>query len=142
MTIRQTHTYAVLEVSPAAYREIRGALEAAGYAHAFHQGGDGEVIDMHGIALGVGARPEAPAAAGNFDVLKEMSRRNLDIRLSPLENVTQARAVKAGTLVTIGCGGDLVAAIGRGAFCGGLILAREEQFDQVKAEIEARGAGR
>ena len=48
---RATYTYAVLPVSPDVYREIRERLEAAGYEHAFHQGGDGEVIDMHGIAL-------------------------------------------------------------------------------------------
>jgi hypothetical protein len=45
------HTYAVLEVSPEAYREIRALLEAAGYEHAFHREHEGEVIDMHGIAI-------------------------------------------------------------------------------------------
>ena len=49
--IRQTHTYAILEVSPAAYQEIRAKLEAAGHEQAFHDEDDGEVIDMHGIAL-------------------------------------------------------------------------------------------
>lgn len=43
-----TRTYAILEVSPAAYAEIRGALEQAGYARsAFHD----DVVDMHGIAI-------------------------------------------------------------------------------------------
>lgn len=46
-----THTYAVLEVSPGVYAEIRERLKAAGYQHAFHHDRDGEVIDMHGIAL-------------------------------------------------------------------------------------------
>lgn len=45
--MRTTHTYAILEVSAAAYEEIRALLEAAGYQHAFHD----DVIDMHGIAL-------------------------------------------------------------------------------------------
>lgn len=49
--IRTTHTYAVLDVSPAAYGEIRAKLEAADYQHAFHQTDAGMVIDMHGIAL-------------------------------------------------------------------------------------------
>lgn len=44
---RSTHTYAILEVSPAAYDEIRAKLEAAGYEHAFHDG----LVDMHGLAL-------------------------------------------------------------------------------------------
>jgi hypothetical protein len=46
-----THTYAVLEVSPAAYAEIREKLDAAGYDHAFDSHSGAEVIDMHGIAL-------------------------------------------------------------------------------------------
>lgn len=51
--IRNTYTYAVLDVSPAAYIEIKEKLEKAGYQHAFHddRDGDGLVIDMHGIAL-------------------------------------------------------------------------------------------
>lgn len=50
--IRSTHTYAVLDVSPEAYAEIRRRLEEAGYAHAFDDRNEGgEVIDMHGIAL-------------------------------------------------------------------------------------------
>lgn len=49
--MRTTHTYAILEISQAAYEEIKAKLEAAGYQHAFHDN-DGEiVIDMHGIAV-------------------------------------------------------------------------------------------
>jgi hypothetical protein len=48
-----THTYAVLRISKATYDEIKKKLEEAGYDHAFHDDGDGDVlIDMHGIALG------------------------------------------------------------------------------------------
>jgi len=50
--IRVTHTYAILDVSPELYTEVREKLEAAGYQHAFHDREDGgPVIDMHGIAL-------------------------------------------------------------------------------------------
>lgn len=50
--VRTTHTYAVLEISPEAYGEIRGKLSEAGYDHAFDDTRlDGELIDMHGIAL-------------------------------------------------------------------------------------------
>lgn len=45
--VRSTHTFAELDVSPAAYDEIRGKLEEAGYQHAFI----GSAIDMHGIGL-------------------------------------------------------------------------------------------
>lgn len=51
-TPRMTYTYVTLEVSHAAYQEIKDKLEAAGYHHAFHEDReDGVLIDMHGIAL-------------------------------------------------------------------------------------------
>jgi len=46
-----SHTYAILDVSSTVYAEIREKLVAAGYEHAFDQDTEGEVIDMHGIAL-------------------------------------------------------------------------------------------
>jgi hypothetical protein len=51
-----SHTYAILEVSPAAFEEIEQKLRNAGYHHVFDTDGfdtDGRmvVIDMHGIAL-------------------------------------------------------------------------------------------
>lgn len=46
-----TYTYAVLDVPKAVYAAVRALLTAASYQHAFHAGKDGEVIDMHGIAL-------------------------------------------------------------------------------------------
>lgn len=54
MTQRQTHTYAELELSQAAYDEIAGKLRAAGYDHAFMTGEDANgppAIDMHGIGV-------------------------------------------------------------------------------------------
>jgi hypothetical protein len=46
-----TYTYAILEISAAAYNEIRKKLEAAGYSDQFHEDDGREVIDMHGIAI-------------------------------------------------------------------------------------------
>lgn len=46
-----SHTYAILDVSPAVYDEIRRKLADVDYPHAFHEDGQDEVIDMHGIAL-------------------------------------------------------------------------------------------
>jgi hypothetical protein len=43
-----TYTYAVLEVSPAAYVEVERKLREAGYEHAIAVDG---TIDLHGIAL-------------------------------------------------------------------------------------------
>lgn len=45
---RTTHTLADLPLSAAAYEEIATALRAAGYSHAFLEGGR---IDMSGIAV-------------------------------------------------------------------------------------------
>jgi hypothetical protein len=56
--MRSTHTYAVLELSPAAYSEIREKLATAGYQHAFK----GDVIDMHGI----GVTAESTAQPGSM----------------------------------------------------------------------------
>lgn len=48
-----TYTYTILEVSPAAYKEIAGKLLDAGYGNAFHEEGEYgvDVIDMHGLAI-------------------------------------------------------------------------------------------
>jgi hypothetical protein len=47
-----TYTFATLEVSKAAYDEIRAKLIEAGYDHAIRQDrGDVETVDMNGIAL-------------------------------------------------------------------------------------------
>ena len=46
--MRTTHTYALLEVSHNAWKEIKAKLLEAGYDHAINDEGE---IDMHGIAL-------------------------------------------------------------------------------------------
>ena len=57
--MRATYTYAILEISASAYREIRDKLQAAGYTDQFHKDGSREVIDMHGIAVEASALPQA-----------------------------------------------------------------------------------
>lgn len=49
--MRATHTYAILEVSAGAHREIKEKLEAAGYQDQLHEDHGKILIDMHGIAL-------------------------------------------------------------------------------------------
>jgi hypothetical protein len=51
MSDRVTSSFATLPVSPAAYDEIRAALEKAGYQFCFIQSRHGEVISMSGIGL-------------------------------------------------------------------------------------------
>lgn len=56
---RTTHTYALLELSPAAHEEIARKLREAGYGHAFHDDGCGRVmIDMSGVAVVPERAPE------------------------------------------------------------------------------------
>lgn len=74
----------------------------------------------------------------NYDVLKEMGERRLDIRLAPLSNITNLNYRKKvnGTDVTIGVQGNVVADLGlTHKFVGGLILADKQEFDSVKSEL-------
>lgn len=65
MTLRQTHTYALLELSAGAYDEIKAKLLEAGYQHAINEEGE---IDMHGIAVtrGVGVTPPTSLIEEHF----------------------------------------------------------------------------
>ena len=58
--IRQTHTYAILHVSPGAYAEIRAKFKAAQYDQAFGENEGREVIVMQGIALCAATVDTAP----------------------------------------------------------------------------------
>lgn len=46
-----THTFVILDLSPAAFGEIRRKLMAVGYGHAFTESDGRDVIDMQGIAV-------------------------------------------------------------------------------------------
>jgi hypothetical protein len=71
-----------------------------------------------------------------FDVLKVMCERNMDIRLSTLDNMRQIKKIKGGTQVTIGIHGDVVLGLATGKFVGGLLLADAEQFRQIEKELK------
>ncbi len=46
-----SHTYVILPLSPAAFKEVEIELRAAGYDHAFDKDENGKlVIDLHGLA--------------------------------------------------------------------------------------------
>ena len=77
---------------------------------------------------------------GHFDICREMARRNMDIRMSLLENVTNVSYSKRtqGTTVSIGVYGNIVAAIGvENKFVGGLLLCDREQYFAIAKELEA-----
>jgi len=61
MRTTHTHTYAVLQVRPETYADIRQRLAQAKYDDAFHSDSQHkEVIDMHGIALAVEKKLSRP----------------------------------------------------------------------------------
>lgn len=80
---------------------------------------------------------------GYFDICKEMAKRNMDIRMSPLENVLNMRYSEKtkGTRVEIGVDGNVIAAIFNGKLVGGLLLCDKEQYFKLRDELEAGGAG-
>ena len=74
------------------------------------------------------------AQVNNFDVLKRMSVENADIRLGV--DVLNTKAVKAGTEVTIGIGGNVVTPIFFGELRACLLIYNKKQFDETKAKME------
>lgn len=71
-----THTYAVLDVSPDVFQEIRNKLERAGYGHTFIDRADGGLeIDMHGIALAVDPAVLKAAQPVTIDSVAETLKR-------------------------------------------------------------------
>lgn len=73
----------------------------------------------------------------NFDVLKQMSAENLDIRMSPSTNIVNMNKTKAGTQVTIGAEGDVLNPIMRGDLGVCLMMWNTKQFNELKARMEA-----
>jgi len=70
----------------------------------------------------------------NFLVLAEMSRRDQRIYFS--DEIVSVKKVKAGTLIEIGMGMDLIGRIASGEVVGGLLLWDKEQFRELKAELD------
>jgi len=73
---------------------------------------------------------------GTFDVLKAMSNRGMDVRLSTLDNITDLELRKGNSFIRIGCSGDVVTGISKGKFIGGFLIADKDQWNQIKAELE------
>lgn len=79
------------------------------------------------------------AKFGHFDICKIMTTRNLDIRLSLLDNVTELKRIKDGTRVSIGIYGDVMG-IAKGDFIGGLLLCNAKQYEEIRKELEAQSS--
>jgi hypothetical protein len=74
------------------------------------------------------------AEFSNFDVLKAMSLRNQDIRIGT--DLLTIKKVKAGSQITIGIAGDVVAPLFVGRLRACLVIFDVEQFDAIKAELQ------
>lgn len=71
----------------------------------------------------------------NFDVLKRMAQENKDIRMGT--DLLNMKAVKAGSQITMGIAGNVLAALMLGELKACLILFSKKQFDELKAQMEA-----
>ena len=78
-----------------------------------------------------------PSEVGAFEVFARMAETDdKALKLAPLANILNMKVVKAGTQVTIGVSGDMLARIMNNEFCGGLLLCENKRFDELKAEME------
>lgn len=96
MRVTQTHTVALLQLSPEAYKEISDKLEAAGYQHAFSETDGVKFIDMSGI--GVTAQEPDPVA-GHYPMKMAGDHERLCDRVRDLEDEL---AKVSGRLVAAG----------------------------------------
>ncbi len=76
-----------------------------------------------------------PQPVNNFDVLKRMCADNKDIRMGT--DVLNMKAVKAGSQITMGIAGNVLAKVMFGELNACLILFDKKQFEQTKATMEA-----
>lgn len=98
----ETHTFAELDLSAAAYDEIAAKLKAAGYDHAFLEDG---AIDLRGLGAVRGAPPEEgtlrtdAVSRGTYDCVKgELDDACKTIELIRLD-ADRMRALEASTRI-------------------------------------------
>lgn len=93
-----THTYALLEVPSSVYAAVRALLAQAQYQHAFiDTRTDGEVIDMHGIALKSRGGGESGAEVSVTTLLSSKTKEGR-VELQLNGEITQMDLAKAHTV--------------------------------------------
>lgn len=88
------------------------------------------------------------SAINNFDVLKEMGERELDIKSFPLGNIQEVNVIKKGTMGVVKILIDPETAnilmadflLGTSTVLGIFLIANMKQFNELKAELEAGNA--
>jgi hypothetical protein len=73
-------------------------------------------------------------AVNNFDVLKRMAAEDKDIRMGT--DILNMKAVKAGSQITMGIGGNVLAQLMFGELNACLILYNKKQFIDTLAQME------
>jgi hypothetical protein len=73
-------------------------------------------------------------AVNNFDVLKRMAAEDKDIRLGT--DVLNMKAVKAGSQITMGIAGNVLAQLMLGELNACLVLYNKKQFIETVAQME------
>lgn len=108
MTLRQTHTFAELELSPAAYDEIAEKIREAGYAGVKFVEGPGGPIDMHGIGVTRGEEEphfepadleEAVAASYASGAAEYIARLEAALELAPEHDAANDDRYALGRLI-------------------------------------------
>lgn len=134
--LRQTHTYATLDVSASAYDEIAASLREAGYDHVFMEDG---AIDMHGIAL-VKDR-NAGDSQMSWSISPEIKGKTVDEAKGALESQSSIPApirdyMESGIDALAMVHGDdvLVTVTGHGHLCTG------KDYDVTSATVDVRKA--
>jgi len=111
--------------------------------------GDGNNGNGNDNGNGNGGERSASGASGKpfpevscFDVMREMSKRELDIVMGSLgSNLVRAQSTKRGTQLTIGMPGDIVGRVYNGNVVGALFLCDTKQYHEIERELlEARRA--
>lgn len=76
--------------------------------------------------------PHVNMPKNNFDVLKEMAEKNMDIQLAPMDNIIEVNSVGKKAWIKIGVTPELTIRMAKGEkFAGGFIFANKEQFDEL-----------
>jgi hypothetical protein len=74
--------------------------------------------------------------AKHFDSCSVMCERNMDIKLSPLDNITDIEFNKGNTLITIGAEGSIFKGLANNEYIGGLLLCNAKQYQEIRKELD------
>lgn len=80
----------------------------------------------------------AKKTVSDFDVMKAISERNLDIRMAGISNIIRITKNKKGFKVEIGVDEETGMSLVGNKYVGGLYLMDREQYKKLKSEMEEK----